>query len=73
MAIIKTACLCGVKVTVLSGDDTDGRNRADGKQVVYTDDEIRPIGWSYDIFRCRGCMEPISKTCKEAAYGGVIK
>ena len=72
MAIQKTNCSCGVKVTVLSGDDAKGKNRADGKQVVYTDDEMKPVGWSYDIFRCKGCGEPISETCKEAAYGSEV-
>lgn len=69
MTILKTMCTCGEKVTVRTGDDAKTRGRKYQKQVVYTGDERMYGEKEYDIFRCRGCGEPINETCKAAEYG----
>ena len=69
MAIENSHCDCGEKITVRSGDDAKTKLRADGKQVVYTDDVEIKKRRQYDIFRCRACLKPISTSCPAAAYG----
>lgn len=74
MAIINDACSCGQAVIVRTGDDSRVFNRADGKQVIYPDElTVNGTGAECNIFRCRSCGEPISETCKAAAYGLAIK
>jgi len=65
MAIIKSACSCGEKVTVRTGNDA--KTRGTKNQVVYTGEEDKYAPLTYDIWRCRKCLKLIRETCSEAA------
>jgi len=70
MSIQKTQCRCGELITIRTGRDCK-TTRKDRKQVVYTGEEKKHPTREYDIFRCRGCGEPIHETCAAAGYDAI--